>query len=85
MDHGSSEALTIFENAQYISDAVFDMVAGIAHIIEKPSLYKPFLFLSQPFYILGEIRNDEIEESRCPGSDETLCAGDWSHNDELRR
>ena len=73
MGCGSSGTLTIFENAQHVSDAVLDVVAGLAHIIEEPPLDKGLFFLGQPFYLLGEIRNDEIEGSRCNSSEETLC------------
>ena len=55
MGCGSSGTLTIFENAQHISDPVLDVVAGLAHIIEKPLLDKGLFFLGQPFYLLGEI------------------------------
>jgi len=60
MGYHSSGILTIFENTQHISDAVLDVVAGIAHVIEKPPLDEGLLFLSQPCYFLGEIRNDKV-------------------------
>jgi len=55
------------------------MVAGVAHIIEEPPLDKAFLFLSQPFYLLGKIGNGKVQESRCNSSDEALCVNGWSH------
>jgi len=60
MGYRSSGILTIFENAQHVSDSVLDIVTGIAHIVEKPPLDKAFLFLSEPFHLLGEIRNDIV-------------------------
>jgi len=54
-------------------------VTGITHVIEKPPLDKAFLFLSQPFHLLGEIRKDMVQENRYDGSDETLCVNGWSH------
>jgi len=78
MGHHSSGIPTIFENTQHISDAVLGVVAGIAHISEKPLLDEGFLFLSQPFYLLREIRNGEVQENRRGSGDETLCASDWS-------
>jgi len=63
MGYDSSGMLTIFENAQHISDTILDMAAGVAHIVEKPLFDKGFFLLSQPARILGEIRNDKIKES----------------------
>ena len=57
---------------------MLDVVAGIAHVIEKPPFDKGLLFLGQPFYLLGEIRNDEIEEGRRDSSNEALYASSWS-------
>ena len=77
--YDSSRTLTIFENTKHIPDTILDMVAGIAHIIEKPLLDKGFLFRSQPFYLLRKTRNNKIEENRCDSSDETLCTSCWSN------
>ena len=73
MCYRSSEILTVFENAQHISDAVLDMVTGIANVVEEPPLDEGLLFLGQPLYLLGEIRNGEVQENRCDSGDETLC------------
>jgi len=54
-------------------------MTGIAHVIKKPPLDKAFLFLSQPFYLLGKIGDDIVQENRYDGSDEALCVNGWSH------
>ena len=76
MCYRSDRMLTISENSHHISDAVLDVVARITHIIEEPPLDEGLFFLGQPFYLLGEIGNGKVQETRCDSSDKTLCVTD---------